>query len=222
MNEKEQRLGLAYLLFELFCLPTLLAIVNSLLDTPLSEAVINLIYFVLNFTCILAIFWRFLRTSLHLALERPVQILKYAFLGFVFYQLSSYVVNMGIILMMPDFTNVNDNAIFQMSGEHFALVAAGLVLLVPVVEETLFRGLVFRELYQKNKLWGYLLSALIFASIHVLGYLGHYDLPLLAMCFIQYLPAGLCLAWAYVKADNIFAPILLHITINQIGVAAMR
>ena len=45
--------------------------------------------------------------------------------------------------------------------------------------------------------------------------------PLL-LCFVQYLPAGLCLGWAYARADSIFAPTLMHMIINLIGMLAMR
>ena len=44
----------------------------------------------------------------------------------------------------------------------------------------------------------------------------------LILCFIQYLPAGLCLAWTYSKADNIFAPILVHALNNAIAIGLVR
>ena len=47
-------------------------------------------------------------------------------------------------------------------------------------------------------------------------------LILLALCLLQYLPAGLCLAVAYEKSDSILCPILMHTVINAIGVYAMR
>ncbi len=222
MTDKERLFSLAYLLLQLFCLPTLVALGNRLLPTPLSETQINLVYFALNFICVALICRQFLWQSLKLACNGPFAVLKYAFLGFILYQIGTYLIGIATLWIMPDFTNVNDQAIFTMSRDHFALVAAGLVLFVPVVEETLYRGLVFRLLYERSKLLGYLLSTVIFACIHVFGYLGSYSPALLALCFVQYIPAGLCLAWVYVKADNIFAPILLHITINQIGVSAMR
>ena len=44
----------------------------------------------------------------------------------------------------------------------------------------------------------------------------------LFLSFLQYVPAGLCLAWSYEKADSIWAPILIHIAVNQMGNLAMR
>ena len=56
----------------------------------------------------------------------------------------------------------------------------------------------------------------------MVGYIGSADLITLCLCFMQYLPAGITLAWAYEKADTIAAPMLIHIMINLIGTTAMR
>ena len=58
--------------------------------------------------------------------------------------------------------------------------------------------------------------------IHVMGYIGQFDWLTLVLCFLQYIPAGLWLAWAYEKSDSIFAPMLIHTAINAIGIYAMR
>ena len=96
------------------------------------------------------------------------------------------------------------------------------MFLVPTVEECLYRGLIFGTLRSRNRLAAYALSAALFSLVHVVGYIGVYPLPLLALCLLQYVPAGLCLAQAYEAADNIFAPILIHTTVNAIGMIAMR
>ena len=94
--------------------------------------------------------------------------------------------------------------------------------LAPVAEEMLYRGLIFRELSQTSKAAAYLVSMAAFAAIHVLGYIGSEDLGRLVLCFIQYLPAGLCLAWTYTKADNIVAPIVVHAIVNAVAIGALR
>jgi len=67
----------------------------------------------------------------------------------------------------------------------------GTVLLVPVAEESLFRGLVFRPLYNRKPWMGYLASSLLFASIHVVGYIGRFDALTLLLCLVQPLQYGL-------------------------------
>ena len=102
------------------------------------------------------------------------------------------------------------------------MMALCVVVLVPVVEETLYRGLLFGRLYSKNHFLGYAVGTLVFALVHVLGYVGQYDALRLGLCLLQYIPAGLALSWAYVESDSIWAPVLMHMTINLIGMLAMR
>ena len=109
-----------------------------------------------------------------------------------------------------------------MVQENFALLTIGTVVLVPITEELLFRGLIFRGIYNRSHFWAYAISAVAFSLPHVVGYIGFYDPLLLLLCFVQYLPAGLCLGWAYARADSIFAPTLMHMIINLIGMLAMR
>ena len=48
-TRRENLLGLSYLLFSMFVLPTVLALASLYLAIPMSETVINLIYFAVNF-----------------------------------------------------------------------------------------------------------------------------------------------------------------------------
>ena len=115
----------------------------------------------------------------------------------------------------------NDEAILSMKQGSFFLMALGTVVLVPPVEECFFRGLIFRNLYSSSKWAAYLVSILAFAAIHILGYIGTYSPLELVLAVLQYLPAGLCLAWSYTRADTIFAPILIHAAINATAIGLL-
>ena len=222
MTRKETLLGWSYLLLSMFVLPSLLTLGSTLLPTPLSEAQLNIVYFFLNFLCVVLIFRRFLLASVKVLFRTPWRCLRYAALGFVLYYGAMLLISNIIVRIYPDFSNVNDATIGQMSQENYALMAFCTVFLVPITEETFYRGLFFQGLQRKSRFLAYLISTLVFAAIHVMGYIGLYDFKTLLLCFIQYLPAGIALNWAYEKADTIAAPILMHITINQIGISAMR
>ena len=56
---------------------------------------------------------------------------------------------------------------------------------------------------------------------HVAGYVGQEALSSLAVLALEYIPAGIALAWAYEKADTIFAPILMHAVINAVSIQAL-
>jgi len=222
MTWKETLFGWLFWALSMFLFPSLLALVNSLLPAPLSEAQLNIAYFMLEFLCVALIFHRFLLASFKALFRKPWRCLRFAVLGFAIYYAGMLLVSELIFRIHPEFFNVNDAAIGEMSQEHFSLMAFCTVLLVPVTEEVLYRGLFFQGLQRKSRVLAYFVSTVVFSFIHVMGYIGLYDFKTLLLCFIQYIPAGIALNWAYEKADTIAAPILIHITINQIGMSAMR
>ena len=222
MTRRETILGWSYLLLSMFVLPTLFVVANSFLAAPLSDTVINLIYFAVNFLAIAVIFRRFLVRSVKAALAAPWHCLRFALMGLVCYFVLMNLLSRGILLVDPDFSNVNDDSVAQLTKEHYPLMALSTVILVPVTEETLYRGLLFQGLHRKSPILAYLISVFVFAGIHIMGYIGMFDFLTLTLCFVQYLPAGICLAWAYEKSDTIVAPMLMHIIINLIGITAMR
>ena len=222
MTRYEVLLGYSYLAFQLLVLPTLLQLGNNILPQPFTVSEINFLYFAINFIVTTVVFRRFLAKNGKTFLSNPGSILIKSIYGFIGYWVLNYLVGMVILLISTDFYNVNDSAIDAMTNENMALMSFGTILLAPVAEELLYRGLIFRGLYNKNHVLGYLISTLAFASLHVVGYIGQYEPAHLALCLLQYVPAGICLAWAYAKTDSIFAPILMHIAINQIGILSMR
>ena len=221
-TRRETLLGWSYLLISLFVLPFLLELSNLLLAKPVSATVLNLVYFSVNFISVAVIFRRFLTASAKAALAAPWRCLRFAALGLFAYLVTMNLISHGIELIDPNFSNVNDNMVNHLSQEHRILMGIATMFLAPISEETLHRGLVFQCLQRKNRFLAYSLSMLIFGAIHIMNYIGFSHWLTLLLCFVQYLPAGLVLAWAYEKTDTVITPIIIHITINQIGFAAMR
>lgn len=222
LNQGEVLLGWAYLIFELLFLPALLVMANAALHYPLGTAWINFIYFCINFIAVLILFRQYLGKSVMSLGKDLLRTLKGAFLGFCVYYVSSLAMTELMNFLFPWFSNINDQNVTSLLYLDFYPMLIGTVVLVPFAEEVLFRGLVFHSLYTKNRFLGYLVSTALFCTIHIIGYIGSYDPLTLGLCFIQYIPASLCLAWAYTEADNIFAPILIHTVVNAMGVMAVR
>ena len=222
MTKAEKLAGWIYYPIQLLVLPFVITLVNFLCGNPLSESWLNVVYFIINFLAVAVIFRRYLLENLRIAVENPFRCLRSAAVGIVAYWLLSYVVQIFIIVVRPDFFNVNDAYISDMVQENYTFLAFGTVLLVPVAEEALYRGLIFGQIYNRNRLAAYIISSVVFAAIHVISYIGLYEPIHLMLCLLQYLPAGLCLGWAYANSDTIWAPILMHITINQISILSMR
>jgi len=211
-----------YLAVQFLALPSLLHWLNRQLSSPLGDAELNFLFYLVNFMAMLLIFHDFLGRSARQVTQHPGIFCEGVILGFVAYYACSWFVDWCVSLLVPGFTNYNDEAIASMLGANSFLVFIGTVILVPPFEECMYRGLIFRNLYGKSRLAAYIISILAFAIIHIIGYIGRYSVLELLMAFLQYLPAGLCLAWSYVRGDTIFTPILIHAAINYINIGGLR
>lgn len=95
------------------------------------------------------------------------------------------------------------------SGSAIQLMVMGLVtiLLAPVAEEILFRGVLYPTARQygfpRAALWG---SSILFAVIH-------FNIA----AFTSLLLLALLLVWLYEKTDNLLAPITAHVAFNAIN-----
>ena len=221
-NDRETIGGFCWLAFQLLLLPSLLIEGNTQLSQPLTEAQLNFVYYLINFMAVLLIFPQFLSSSLGQVWHHPIQVCQAVILGFVAYWLSFEAIDLLIAKLAPGYANLNDEAVFALTGTNRFLMVIGTVVLVPPVEECLFRGLIFRRLYGRNRFAAYLVSALAFAGIHLTGYLGAYSPLELALAVLQYLPAGIWLAWSYAKSDTVFAPIAIHAAVNYFTINGLR
>ena len=219
---RETVAGFCYLAFQMLALPVMLSWVNQQLQHPLNEAELNFVFYLVNFIAVLLIFHDFLSKALSQVFQHPILFAEAVILGTVAYYALFWLTDKAISLLVPGFYNHNDEAIMEMLSSSRLLMLVGTVVLVPITEETLFRGLIFRNLYGKSHWAAYIVSILAFAVIHIIGYIGSYSTLELLMAFLQYLPAGLCLAWAYIRGGTIFAPIVIHSLVNYISINGIR
>ena len=221
-NRTETLSGGIYLAFMLIFLPMLLRLFNSLTGNTLSAGKVNFLYYFINFTAILPIFRKFLIQSAKDTLRVPFPTLWFAFLGYLGNIALSELLLVILLILFPGFANINDLNVALMLQEDFSLIAIGIIFLVPVVEETLFRGLIFRNLYEIRPVIAYLVSMAAFAAVHVVGYIGSVEPIYILLSFLQYLPAGYCLCFAYRRSGTIISPILMHMIVNAVAVYSMR
>ena len=221
-SRRETLWGGIYLILYISILPLALPLVMMLLFPQLDSAQVNFIYFTMNFAAVTVIFRKYLIQSFRDATRVPFATLRYALLGYLGSMLLSGLVDSAIVSVYPEFMNVNDNSIGAMVQQNYTLMAIGAVILAPITEELLFRGLIFRGLYDRSPAVAHILTMVLFSLIHVSGYVGMYDIKLLFFCFLQYLPAAYCLNFAYRYSGNIIAPILMHMATNLVALSAMR
>jgi len=222
LSSREILWGFVYYAFQLLLLPQLLLWVNRQLSVPVTDAELNFIYYLTNFMAVVLIFHSYLGRAMSQVGQHPAYFCQAVILGLAAYYACGWAVARLADRLVPTFTNWNDASIAEMSHGSFFLTAVGMVILVPPAEECFYRGLIFRTLYGKSRWAAYLVSMLAFTAVHITGYLGQYSAVELIIAMAQYLPAGLCLAWSYTKADTIFAPILIHAIINFTAIQTLR
>ncbi|GGA76220.1 CPBP family intramembrane glutamic endopeptidase [Ornithinibacillus halotolerans] len=87
----------------------------------------------------------------------------------------------------------------------FAIIPA---IIAPILEEVVFRKIVFGSLYKRTNFFiAALLSALVFGIIH--GEVEH---------MLIYTSMGFVFAYLYVKTKKIIVPIIVHMLLNSISV----
>jgi membrane protease YdiL (CAAX protease family) len=95
------------------------------------------------------------------------------------------------------------------------------IFLAPLVEEVLFRGLVFGGLRTRSRVLAYGVSCILFALVHVWQFvLVNCDLTYFLL-MVQYLAPGVVLAWAYDHSGSLWTSIGLHALANALSVWAI-
>ena len=222
MRKYEKTLGWIFLALTPLVLPMLLVSICELLPVQLDNAQLNGALFIVNFLLAVVIFHRFLWQSARHSLQHPGRTFCWMGIGFGVYFGGNTLVTMLVTSLAPDFANANDASILAMVQEHFWLMAICVVILVPITEEVLYRGLVFGTLRRKSRWAAYIVSVCAFSILHVISYIG--TMPPLHLClsFLQYLPAGIALALAYDKTDSVWTGILIHASNNLLAILTMR
>lgn len=213
--------GILFFLLYQFGMGSLLLLVLPLFGLPTDDASLNGAYYVVNFVVTAVLFRRFLADSLPLAAHNFLRFLKSVFLGFACYEILQIATVLLISVVAPETIAPNDETVRAIAEVNYNVMWVGAVLLAPIVEETLIRGLIFSNIRRKNRLLAYVLTALVFAAMHTLPYLGEMDLMTVGMNLLLYgLPSvALCVSYEY--SGTIWSPIALHMIINALAMGAV-
>ena len=222
LSRREKIYGAVWLLFEALLFSPVLQFFNSLLPTPLPQTELNFLFFSVNFATVVFLLREYLLDQLWLVPQVIGRIVLTVIVGFLSYWVANFLVSGLILALDPQFSSVNDNAVADLVSENYTLMWIGTVLLVPITEESLFRGVVFRGIYDRSPSLAWILSVVTFALLHIVGYIGAYSPVRLLLCFVQYIPAGICLAEAYRLSGSLLSPILIHAAVNFVGMMVLR
>lgn len=218
MTPTERVLGWIWLPVNTFLLPILAAVYVYANPDQLSDGALNLVTFAVSAVALLLMLHRFWRESFHRMLDRPGRCLGSMLLGgLVNYALSLAVSPVLLLALDGAVDNPNNAALLEIAQQDLGMIKAASIFLAPLVEETLFRGVVFGSLRPKHRVLAYALSTGLFSLLHVWQYiLVSADASLLVYA-LQYIPSGVALAYCYERSGSIWPPIFLHMLLNTVA-----
>ncbi len=221
MTRGEYIAGFVFLPFYLIFNGVIIQFVLHKLGIAVTQLNVNLVYFYMNFIFSVVAFHKFLSRSLYSFLQKLFRSILGIAWGFIVYFALNLVVNLVITASVGVVDNPNNDYVSQLYSQSSKIMTIGAVLLGPLAEEALFRGVIFGFFRKKSRGFAYVMSFICFSIIHVWSYaLVSPDWTILVN-LIQYLPPTIALCFAYEKGDNIFCPIALHMMINASALSLM-
>lgn len=222
MQKSERILGFVYIAIHMFLLPWLLKYMytNVLrhMNVVLTSANVDLIYYVISIVFVLIFLFRFLRASFSDLFNNLLGSLQAVVLAYLAYYVIVNLVFYLLSFVLTDMASPNTQEIIkQMKLDKNVMILVA-VLLAPIVEETLFRGVLFGTIRRKSRLLAYIVTALVFSVYHLWQFfVGGFEWSML-LYLLQYIPASLALCWCYERSGSIWSPIVLHAAINLISI----
>jgi len=218
---REFWLGFLYLFLHLFFLGDIIYLVLWDLGLEFSLVQVNLIFMALGTVFLLLTMRRFLQESFVRFLHFGLSNLWVLPLGYAI----RFALSIPVTLIFVDFASTLETTV----GPNEELVRDFLyqnplpsifmvVILAPILEEILFRGVIFGPLRKKSRFLAYFVSTALFAFLHIVAFLLLTFDPSLFFIMLFYVPAGIAFCWAYEKSGSIWTAILLHAVMNLVAV----
>ena len=132
------------------------------------------------------------------------------------------IISVVTMLLGVEAENPNDMTIGAMlSGNYYRMMAISAIG-APLVEETLFRGVVFQSLRRKGRVLAYVVSGGLFCLYHVWSYALAEGNALLLLYALQYVPVTLIMTWVYERSGSLWTSVFFHSSYNFLSLFAMR
>ncbi|MBP8639300.1 MAG: CPBP family intramembrane metalloprotease [Oscillospiraceae bacterium] len=219
MSKPQRIAGLIYLPFHIIILPLFINMLAEYLPGGLSDTAANAVYYGLGFAFCLICMWKYLRTAFDFLLDNVATNITAMLFGGVSYLLLSYLASGVLFAILGDEQVASNNELISsLADESSRAIVALTVFVAPIVEEVLFRGVVFGTLAPKHRRLAFVSSIALFAFYNVWQLaLSTMDLKMFLYMVLS-IPMGYALAWVYEKTNCLWVPIFLHMLINILTV----
>lgn len=172
----------------------------------------GLLYYLVVVTLVFLVFWSFLKNAFYILLD---------YLPENLFALATGTLGAAVLTLLTSLIPLPVEDPFPLIyADQFAYFPQAtfliLVILTPIAEEVLFRGLMFGSLRKYSRPLGYVVTVILYALYVVQAYAftpGAMDLRYLLLA-LRYLPMSLALTWCYDNGGSIWSPIVLHMVLS--------
>lgn len=221
MSRPQQIFGIIYLPIHIFVLPLLLPELFAKYGI-VDLGTVNLVYYAIGLVVTFAAFMSYLRAEFDPLVERLFHCILTFFMALGLDYILSLAVNSIVLALTQGVDNPNDTTIGEIALQSSGAIKAAAVFMAPIVEEVLFRGVIFGAVRERSRGLAYVLSVLIFSVYHVWQYVAVTGDLKLMVYVLQYIPVSIVLAWAYERSGTLWVPIGFHMMINSMTFAAEK
>ena len=216
MTKSERVFGFVFIPLQSVVLPILLWIIYGLIGFEPVDPYDSLIYYAVSFFLVLVVMFRFLKASFSDFIGGLWNSIKALILGYILYRVLLFAASLLLARVMGG-TNPNQEAVIKEISSTYRVMIVVTVILAPIVEEPLFRGVLFGVIRQKNRALAYIISVVLFCVFHLWAYIV-FDFSWDNLLYLaQYVPASIALAWCYERSGTIWTPIILHAVHNLLS-----
>lgn len=224
MTRGERLAAAIYLPLHTVIIPLLLSVLVTVWpEEGLTETGLNLFYYALGCGYTLVFMWRYFRRGYDVLLDGLGRCVITFFVAYMLNILLTYALQLIFLAVGYDpAATPNDEMVMDMARQGYNTMFAMAVFMAPLVEEPLFRGLLFGGLRRKNRALAYAVSAGLFALYHVWQFAVAYRDPSYLLYALNYIPVSIALAFSYEKSGSIWVPIGFHALVNGLSMYASR
>lgn len=171
-----------------------------------SDVTCNVWYYLIGLVFTLAVMWRFLHRSFDTMAGSILRCIGMMLAAYGIDVLLSLVLQLGTGLI-GELPVPNNDAVTGLAKVDYKRMTAVAVLMAPLVEECLFRGVVFGTIRPHSRFWAYAVSIALFSLYHVWQYVVMYGDPKLLLSALAYVPVSAALTFCYEQTRSIWPPV---------------
>lgn len=221
MTFRQRLLGWIYLPIHVIALPLLMGLIYYALTGREPDSLkMNIVYYGVGLAVMVLGMWTYLKESYRRVTEN--------ILGFFRGVFGAFVLNFALSLLYRAVTELvgqppspNQDLVEDLTIGNMNQMFAMAVLMVPIVEECLFRGVIFGSIRRKHRILAYVVCVAAFSLYHVWQYAVAAQDWTLLLGAVQYIPISVALTYAYDRSGTIWAPIFLHMFNNALSLSLL-